>query len=150
MTAVLDHPPTPQDVRQRPEAGDDRPVVFFDGVCGLCDGTVSTLLKIDRGERLLFATLQGETAKTLPPEFVDLNSMVLREGDRLSRKSTAVGRTLKAVGGFWAVLGSLLLLVPRPLRDLGYTLVAKIRYRVWGKKETCRIPTPAERGRFLD
>lgn len=131
-------------------ARDGGPIVFFDGVCGLCDFSVSTLMRIDRDGKLLFATLQGETAGSLPDEQRDLNSIVFREGEKLTRKSTAVGRILKELGGGWGVLGSLLLVIPRPVRDLGYDIVAKTRYRVWGRKETCRMPTPEERSRFLD
>jgi predicted DCC family thiol-disulfide oxidoreductase YuxK len=53
------------------------------------------------------------------------------------------------LGGVWGLIGGTLRLVPPPLRDVGYSLVARYRYRIFGKKETCRLPTPAERGRFL-
>jgi predicted DCC family thiol-disulfide oxidoreductase YuxK len=69
---------------------------------------------------------------------------------QVARHSTAIVRVLRELGGVWSLLGCLLWLVPRPLRDFGYRCIASQRYRIFGKKETCRLPTPGERARFLD
>jgi predicted DCC family thiol-disulfide oxidoreductase YuxK len=98
-----------------------------------------------------FAALQGETARDrlqiVPGEA--LNSVVLCDGNGIHRKSDAIWRMLLRLGGFWSVPGWLLRLTPRPIRNRGYDLVARNRYRWFGKKETCRLPTTEERSRFL-
>ena len=66
------------------------------------------------------------------------------------RRSSAVVGLLRQLGGPWRVVGTLLWLVPRPLRDVGYRVVARSRYRIFGRQDTCRVPTPWERERFLD
>jgi predicted DCC family thiol-disulfide oxidoreductase YuxK len=126
-------------------------LLFFDGVCGLCSQSVDFVLARDSRQVFQFAPLQGETARQLlPSEFVnDLNSMVLLVQGRPFRKSSAVVRVLWQLGLCWRLLGTLLWLVPLPLRDIAYGFVARNRYRLFGKHDTCRMPTPAERARFL-
>ncbi len=126
------------------------PVIFFDGVCGLCNRFIDFVIARDRAGLFRFATLQGETARErLAGADLDLNTMVLWEEQGILRKSTAAARILIRLGGVWGLCGTALRLVPRPLRDIGYSLVARNRYRLFGKKATCRMPTPAERARFL-
>jgi len=130
----------------------DRPIVFFDGVCGLCNKFINFLLTRDRNAQFFFAPLQGPTAQRLLdlPEDVEFDSVVFWDGSAQSIKSTAVVRILWRLGGIWTVCAALLWLIPLPLRNLGYTIVARSRYRFFGKSETCRMPTPQERERFLD
>lgn len=127
------------------------PVVFFDGVCGLCNHFVNFVLPRDRAAVLRFAPLQGETARQrLTAEDVEnLSSVVFVDETGTYRGSSAIVRILWRLGPGWRFLGTLLWLVPRPLRDVGYSLIARFRYRLFGRKETCRLPTPAERVRFL-
>ena len=138
----------------------DHAIVFFDGVCGLCNGFVDFLLARDSRRLFLFAPLQGETAGRLihdehhrpgernrPSRLLD--SVVLLEEGIEYRNSTAVVRILHRLGGGWRIVSGLLWVIPRPIRDAGYRLVAVSRYRLFGKKETCRLPTAAERERFL-
>lgn len=145
-------------------AAHEGPILFFDGVCGLCNGFVDFLMARDKRGAFRFAALQGETAAAaLAPEDLPgeasppqgggdgaeaLRSVILRDGEGLHRRSEAAIRCLAGLGGYWS-LANLLRLVPRPLRDLGYDFIARHRYRWFGKRETCRMPTPAERGRFL-
>ena len=138
------------DITQR-EVDAVRRIIFFDGVCGLCNWSIDFVLKHDQRHDFQFSPLQGETAKTLltPADANDLNSMVLWVQGRSYRKSAAVVRVLWQLGSHWQVLGSLLWLIPLPFRNLGYTIVAKNRYKIFGKKESCRLPTPEERSRFL-
>lgn len=128
------------------------PVVFFDGVCGLCNSSVDFVLRHDVQGRLKFAPLQGETAARLLPsaDRENLGSLVLWDNGRMYRRSPAVVRILWRLGPFWRLMGGLIWLVPLPLRNAGYRLVAALRYRLFGKKETCRLPSPEERSRFLD
>jgi predicted DCC family thiol-disulfide oxidoreductase YuxK len=79
-----------------------------------------------------------------------LDSMVVSKNGQLFRHSTAALVIAKELGGFWKVLGSLGGMIPRPLRDLGYRLVARNRYRLFGQADACRLPQPGERERFLD
>jgi predicted DCC family thiol-disulfide oxidoreductase YuxK len=133
-------------------AGDDsHPIVFFDGVCGMCNRTVDFLLARDPRAVLRFAPLQGETAQQRlgTPDDEMLKTIVLQDRGREYRRSAAVVRILFHIGGAWKLVGAGLWLIPRPLRDLGYRLIATCRYRLFGRKETCRMPTPAERERFL-
>jgi predicted DCC family thiol-disulfide oxidoreductase YuxK len=127
------------------------PVVFFDGLCGLCNRFVDFVLSRDRAGIFRFAPLQGDTAREYlnPADVLDLTTVVLLDEAGAHRKSEAVSRILQRMGGFWTFAGKLLRIVPRPLRDAGYSLVARNRYTIFGKKETCRLPTPAERSRFL-
>jgi predicted DCC family thiol-disulfide oxidoreductase YuxK len=128
-----------------------RRVLFFDGVCGLCSQAVDFVLKRDPEGVFQFSPLQGETARTLltPADLEDLNSMVLWVEGRSYRKSAAAVRVLWQLGPGWQLIGTLLWLIPLPLRNLAYSLVAANRYRIFGKKETCRLPTLDERARFL-
>lgn len=132
-----------------------RDLVFYDGTCGLCHGWVRFLLRRDRdGNRFRYAPLQGETWVARVPaerrrELPD--SVVIRtaEGD-LFAELRGVIHLLRRLGGGWKVVAGLLWIVPRPLRDLGYRLVAAVRYRLFRRpQELCPI-VPAElRGRFL-
>lgn len=126
------------------------PIVFFDGVCGLCNASVDRLLQWDQRGVLRFAPLQGTTAATmLPPDMVrDLDSLVLLDEQGLHQRSDAALLALKYAGGSWRLL-SALRVVPRPLRDAVYDLIARRRYQWFGRKESCRLPLPHERDRFL-
>jgi predicted DCC family thiol-disulfide oxidoreductase YuxK len=145
---------TPADlpVASPPSESRPRAIVFFDGVCGLCNATVDYWITRDVRGRLAFAPLQGETAARYLPEAFrqDLKSMALRteEGDIYTR-SAAAARILWRIGGVWTLLGALLWLIPLPVRDLGYRLVAAWRYRLFGRRETCRLPTGDEADRLL-
>lgn len=138
----------------------DRPtnVVFFDGVCGLCNRFVDFVLSRDRRGAIRFAPLQGETAKrvvsaqwrvptSVPPSFPTI--VWLDSEGKEHVRSSAVAGVLEQLGGIWPLVGYMLWLIPRPLRDLEYRIVAANRYWFFGKRETCRLPTPAERDRFL-
>lgn len=133
-------------------AADSKPILFFDGVCGLCNRFVDFVLKHDRHGRVCVAPLQGPTAAaSLPDEIVrGLDTVVLLDGESWHIRSSAIVRTFWKIGGLWSILGTLLWLIPKPLRDLGYKIIARSRYRLFGKKETCRLPTVAERARFLE
>lgn len=125
-------------------------VIFFDGYCGLCNGFVDFVMSIDKEEKFKFSPLQSEFAqKNLSPEMTaNLDSVVFLQGGKTYRKSKAVIRILEDMGGIWkfATIGKVM---PEKLLNSAYDLVAKNRYKLFGKKETCRLPTPAERARFI-
>ena len=127
-------------------------IVFFDGVCGMCNHTINFLMAKDAHRRLKFAPLQGPTAERLvdPAVREALNTFVYQSGGRAYYRSSAFARILMTVGGIWWLAGALYWLIPWPLRDLQYRLVAANRYRIMGKSEACRIPTPEERALFLE
>lgn len=127
------------------------PILFFDGVCGLCNHSVDWLLKHDHQAIFRFAPLQGETAQRSLPraDTLQLGSVILRVDGQIFRQSSAVVRVLWRLGILEKISGTMLWLIPKPLRDLGYRIVARNRYRWFGKKETCRMPSPEERSRFL-
>jgi predicted DCC family thiol-disulfide oxidoreductase YuxK len=132
-------------------AYDTSHIVFFDGVCGFCNASVNWLLCRDRHRRLVFSPLQGETAQRLltPADVQNLHSLVLWTPRGVYRKSSAAVRLAWTLGGIFAVFAALLWLVPLPLRNWGYDVIAKRRYRILGQRESCRVPSAEERARFL-
>lgn len=141
-------------------------IVFYDGECGLCDGFVQFCLARDKHRRIRYGMQQGETFSQVAavfPGFGDLSTVIVAErvgdataskaldwksGWRYSRYSTAALRTVKQLPGLWSAAG-LLLAIPTPLRDWVYKQVARNRYRIFGKVDACRLPTPEERAQFL-
>lgn len=125
-------------------------VIFFDGVCGLCNGFVDFIMKIDKKQKFYFSPLQSEYAQTqLPKDLtLDLKSVVFMKDNKLLTKSKAVIAVLNEIGGVWkfANAGKIL---PESLLNGAYDLVAENRYKIFGKKDSCRLPTPEERGRFV-
>ena len=126
-------------------------ILFFDGVCGLCNGLVDWLLPRDKQKRIKFATLQGTTAVRLlsPPLREDLNTVVLWYKGEILTESTAILTCLKELGGLWS-LAIVLKIIPSFIRDSIYKMIAKYRYKLFGKLSTCRLPLPGERLQFLD
>lgn len=124
-------------------------VLFFDGVCGLCSSVVDFVLSEDREERFIFSPLQSEyaTQRLTSQQTQNLESLVLIEEGKVYEKSDAVIRIGLNLGGIYRTAG-LFRTIPRSLRDKIYDYVAKHRYRWFGKQETCRLPTPAEKTRF--
>ena len=129
-------------------------IVLFDGHCTLCSGAVNSLIDRDPHGRLQFATLQSDTGRRLLAEHRlsmpdEPDTMVFIVGGKAFVRSDAALATTKYLCGLWplARVGSL---VPRFLRDPVYKFVARNRYRWFGRTETCRVPTPALRARFLD
>lgn len=128
------------------------PTLFFDGVCNLCNSSVDWVIRNDKNRIFRFASLQGETAKRVVPDYADeagLSTVVLVDENGRYVRSTAALNVLKRLGGFYGVLGTILLWIPRAVRDWGYRLIASNRYRWFGQKDTCRLPTPEERAVFL-
>lgn len=127
-------------------------LVLYDGVCGLCDRSVRWLIKRDRHATLRFAPLQGETTAALRaridgiPE--DLSSVVYLDHGVVRVRSKAFLHLMRHMRGPWKVLYYLRWL-PGFLADLPYRLVAALRYRLFGKKDACTLPSPDERARFL-
>lgn len=135
------------------DAPDDAPIVLFDGVCNLCAGFVQFIVPRDPNGEFHFASLQSEVGQQLLADHGladhDLDSIVLLEGDDAYVKSAAVIRIADLLGGVYTLARPLGYL-PRRLRDRGYDVVAANRYRIFGKKEQCMLPTGDVRARFLE
>jgi predicted DCC family thiol-disulfide oxidoreductase YuxK len=136
-----------------PEVETDDPVVLFDGVCNLCSGAVQFVVEHDPEGRFRFASLQSEVGQELLVEAGlptdDFDSFVLIEDGEVYTKSAGALRVARHLERPWSLLWTFRFL-PRLFRDLGYDLVARYRYAVFGRKDQCLVPTPELRDRFLD
>lgn len=130
------------------------PIIFFDGVCGLCNKSVDYIIRKDKKKIFRFASLQSAFAsKTLAKHNIsttDLDSVILLHKNILSFKSRAAGRALTLLGGWKSILGKLILMLPSSLADSLYDWVARNRYQWFGQSDSCRIPSEKERSLFLD
>lgn len=129
------------------------PVVLFDGVCNLCNGSVRFVIERDPHKHFQFAPLQSETATTLiggtAGPFSMPDSIVLVDDGRLYVRSTAALRIARRLRFPWPLLW-VFMAVPRPLRDWVYDVIARHRYGWFGKRDTCMVPTKEIRDRFLE
>jgi len=129
------------------------PIIFFDGICNLCNGAVQFTIKRDHKNIFRFASLQSEyaTEKIAPfniaPE--NLDSFILLENGKVYQRSTAALRVAKKLNGLWPLLYGFII-VPRFIRDAVYNYIAKNRYKWFGKQESCWVPTPELKEKFLD
>lgn len=125
-------------------------IVLFDGVCNLCNGVVRWLIRHDPEGRLAFASLQSAAGAELAAQqgLDGVESVVVIEGERVFVRSDAVLRLTHHLGRPWSLLGAAGV-VPRPLRDLAYRGLARSRYRIFGRRGECMVPTPELRARFL-
>jgi predicted DCC family thiol-disulfide oxidoreductase YuxK len=132
---------------------DSYSVILFDGYCNLCSRSVQFVLKHDRKAKFRFASLQSEYGKLLlqkhqlPTE--SFGSFVLVEDDKIHLNSTAALRVVKSLSGMWSVL-YFAIIIPRFIRDAVYGLVARNRYRWFGKRDSCWMPRTEWKERFLD
>jgi predicted DCC family thiol-disulfide oxidoreductase YuxK len=131
----------------------DHPVLLFDGECNLCNGAVRFVIKRDPDAVFRFASLQSDAGQAilerhdLPKE--DFDTMVYLEGDKVWTNSTAALRIVRQLGGIWG-LAYAFIVIPRPVRDAVYGVIVRNRYRWFGKRDECMVPTPELRARFLE
>ncbi len=129
------------------------PVVVFDGVCNLCVGSVGFIVRHEKTPALRFAPIQSATGARLVRELgfdpADAKTFVIVEDGRAHVRSNAAIRLARYLRWPWRLLGAAWI-VPRPIRDHAYDWVARNRYRWFGRRDTCLVPTPALRSRFLD
>ncbi len=128
------------------------PVVLFDGVCNLCNGIVKFSLKRDRRGVLRFASLQSDAGKEILREHgIDENQMdtfVFVENGQAFTRSTAGLKLFRSFGFPWALL-YVFIIIPSPVRNAIYNFIARNRYRWFGKEDSCMLPSPEVRARFL-
>ena len=127
--------------------------MLFDGVCNLCHGTVQFVIAHDSAARFRFAPLQSDAAQRLLRERAAVgplpDSVALIEGGRLYTRSTAALRIARGLRFPWPLLYGLII-VPRPLRDVIYDLIARYRYKWFGRRDSCMMPSAKVQGRFLE
>ena len=140
------------------------PIILYDGVCGLCNRLVQFILRRDPAGIFRFSSLQSALAAEVLARHgansQDLDTVYVvveygQPGERVLPRSDAIIFVLRQLGTshramFWRISASLLQLVPAPIRDWGYRLVARNRYRVFGRSESCILPDAESRDRFLD
>jgi predicted DCC family thiol-disulfide oxidoreductase YuxK len=129
------------------------PIIFFDGVCNLCNGFVQFIIRHDKRGIFTFASLQSAYAASLPGLEAGvvntLSTVVLQDGDRYYFKSTAALRIARMLG-FPFSIAYVFIILPVPLRDVVYDWVARNRYKWFGKRDACWLPTPELKSRFLE
>ncbi len=127
-------------------------LILFDGVCNWCNVWVNVAIAHDPAGQFKFGTLQSEQAQRILRDLelsaTDYQTFLLLEGGRVSIKSTAALRVIRRLSWWWPLF-YVGVLVPVPLRDLVYDFVARHRYQWMGRAATCRVPTQAERDRFV-
>lgn len=127
-------------------------IILFDGICNFCDSSVQFIIKRDPKGVFKFASLQSVTGQMLLKQVglkEDINSFVLIEGEQYFLKSTAALRICRKLNGTWRLL-SFLIVIPAPIRDYFYSILARNRYKWFGKKESCMLPSQEVRNRFLE
>ncbi|HDR7512886.1 DUF393 domain-containing protein [Bacillus toyonensis] len=126
-------------------------VILFDGECNFCDHSVQFIIKRDKKALYNFASIQSDTGEEILRKYrvpADIDSFILVDGHKCFYKSSATLRVCKNLKGGWKLLYCLLI-VPKPLRDYFYGIVAKNRYKWFGKKDSCMLPSTEIRKRFL-
>lgn len=135
-------------------------VILFDGVCNFCDASVNFVIEHDRDHYFKFAPLQSEAGKKLAAEHglnsevaggdgsIPIDSVILIEDGNAYTHSSAALRIARRLGGLWSGAYAFIV-VPAPIRDFLYRLFAKRRYRFFGRKDECMLPSPDVRARFL-
>ena len=127
-------------------------IILFDGVCNFCNSSVNFIIKRDKKNFFKFAAIQSDFARNffkhnnLKSE--DIESIFLIEGNRFYRKSAAVLRIARHLKGFWKLF-YVFIIIPPAARDLFYDIIARNRYRWFGKKESCMVPDERVRQKFI-
>lgn len=130
-----------------------RAIILFDGVCNLCNGAVNFVIKRDKKSVFKFAALQNEKAKNLMMkgdfQSEDLKTFILLLNERFYTKSTAALTVCRYLSGLWPLLYGFMI-VPKFIRDFIYNIISRNRYKWFGKKESCMVPTPELKSKFLN
>ena len=128
------------------------PIILFDGVCNLCNGFVQFVIRKDHRDVFRFGSLQSERTekilKRLGSEHFDSTSIILLDVENIATESDAVLKIARKLHGIWSLLYSLII-VPKFVRDSVYRIVSRYRYHIFGKRESCMIPTPELMDKFI-
>jgi predicted DCC family thiol-disulfide oxidoreductase YuxK len=127
-------------------------VVLFDGVCNFCNSSVNFIIRYDKKDYFRFTPLQSEIGMKISEKYNldsgNLKSVILVDKGKIYTKTTAALRIAKQLSGAWPAL-YVFIIVPAPIRDVVYNIIAKYRYKWWGERDACMIPTPEIRKKFL-
>lgn len=128
--------------------------ILFDGVCNLCNASVNFIIDRDTHNTFVFAALQSESGrkaihayKIAIPEN-DYDSLILIKGEKVYKKSTAALKIARELSGLWPLF-YIFILIPAPVRDVFYTLIARNRYKLFGRSDSCRLPDPELNRKFI-
>ena len=128
-------------------------IILFDGVCNLCNASVKFIIKHDPGKRFQFAAIQSEIAKEMLKgrnhSITNPESLILIENYQMHQRSTAVLKIARNLNGLFRVF-YVFIIIPRPIRDFFYDLIARNRYHIFGKKDRCMIPEQDIENRFVE
>ncbi|MER3464042.1 MAG: hypothetical protein C4329_06145 [Chitinophagaceae bacterium] len=131
----------------------EHPIILFDGICNFCNSAINFVLKQDKKDVFRFAPLQSEAGQLLLEQYglskEDFDSFVLIDGGKVYKKSAASLQVMNRLPWYWKET-QVLRIVPSFLRDSIYDFIACNRYKWFGKREACMVPTPEMRNRFLD
>ena len=131
----------------------NHPVILFDGICNLCNASVRFIIKHDKNQIFRFSPLQSEYSKVKTDErnlqSSHPESIILIEGEKTYTLSTAVLRIARRMDGIWPAF-FVLVIIPRPVRDFFYKVIARNRYRWFGKRNQCMVPEPGYKSRFIE
>ncbi|MCL1043735.1 thiol-disulfide oxidoreductase DCC family protein [Shewanella electrodiphila] len=127
-------------------------IIIFDGVCNLCNGAVNFIIKRDHKDVFAFTPMQSETARALMTEYqlenIGFDSFILIKDGKYLLRSDAALEITKDLSGLW-FLCRVFKVLPTGFQDYFYRVLAHNRYRIFGKKETCMLPTPELKSKFL-
>ena len=132
---------------------EDKPIILFDGVCNFCNAGVNFIIRQDKKNIFRFAALQSKAGQELADKYQlpkeNFNSFILIDKGEIYNRSTAGFKVYGKLPWYWKWT-QIFWIVPRFITDAVYDLIARNRYKWFGKKEECMIPTPEIRSRFLD
>jgi len=123
-------------------------IVIFDGICVFCNKSLNLLIKLDKHKIFKYTSIQGEFINSLDVK-EDIDTIIFYENDKLYYKSTAILKILRSLGGLW-IFVNIFYIIPRFIRDKIYDIIAKYRYKFFGKMKSCRMPNSDEKKLFLD
>lgn len=132
---------------------EEKKLILFDGVCNLCNSSVNFIIDQDKHDVFRFASLQSGKGQEVMKQFGlpegEYNSFLLLDNGKLYMRSTAALRVSKYLPGVWKILYAFII-VPKFIRDFVYDIIAKHRYKWFGQAESCRVPTPELKAKFVE
>ena len=131
---------------------DNYSIILFDGICNFCNSSVNFIIKRDKGNIFRFASLQSEIGQKFLTEYnfshTEFDTIILIENGKLYTRSTAALRIAKSLSGIWKLF-YIFIIIPGPIRNYLYDLLSRNRYKWFGKRDSCRIPTDKEKSKFI-